>query len=149
MPYGDPSVPAVAVTVSVAVSIAVMTLYEPLGTAVWRELQRGFLLQLCLRNPACFPEDAGCVMTDLAEHRRNEALFFDGVQRLDYLYYAYECYVERGITRILKEVVEKQIKNLDTIAAELPGFEEVVWTLRLRDYFQGFVDRHPAHKAVR
>ncbi|MGC9605422.1 MAG: hypothetical protein ABSF56_01545 [Minisyncoccia bacterium] len=120
----------------------------PLGVAVWRELERSFLLQFCLRNPACFPEEARLVMTDLAEHRRNEALFFDGVQRLDYMYYAYECYVEHDIIRILVEVARNQIVELDAIAAELPGFDKVVWTLNLRDYFKGFVDlNHVAEKA--
>ncbi len=113
-------------------------LYEPIGDVFWKEMRRAFLLQFCLKNPPCFPADAKRVMEELARHNRDEALFFDGVQRLDYMYYALECFHERGIVRILKEVSEHQIDALDRIAKELRGFGKVVWTPEMSDYFRTF-----------
>ncbi|MFA6432768.1 MAG: hypothetical protein WCV82_03085 [Candidatus Paceibacterota bacterium] len=114
-------------------------LYEQQGPLVWKEMQRSFLLQFCLTNPACFPDDARQVMADLARTRRHEALFFEGVQRVDYLYYAYECFAEHGIVRILHEVANNQLDRLDTIADQLPGFRQVVWTAERSDFLNRFV----------
>lgn len=111
-------------------------LYKPLGFEVWEELQRSFLLQFCLENPACFPEDARGVMDWLATNHCNEALFFQGVQMYDYLFYAFECFAEHGAAEIMDEVSANQVPRLDRIANLLPGFREVVWTPERRLLFQ-------------
>jgi hypothetical protein len=115
-------------------------MYRPLGDDVWMELQKAFLLQFCLTNPKCFPPDARDVMSNLAKHCRHEALFFDGVQRLDYLYYAYECY-RRGLHSILQEVAYGQLKKIELVAAELPGFSEAVWTREVAGFFYYFANQ--------
>lgn len=115
-------------------------LYKGLGEEVWKELQRSFLLQFCIANPACFPEDARAVMSDLAVNRRYEALFFDAVQRLDYLYYAYECYT-RGLDRVLHEVAQTQIDKIEAIAPQLPGFDAAVWTEERAGFFKQFANQ--------
>jgi hypothetical protein len=117
-------------------------LYKALGKEFWKEMQRSFLLQFCLDNPSCFPEDARAIMEELSLTRRNEALFFDGVQRYDYLHYAYECFDKRGITKILADVAENQIERMDEIACELPGFDMVVWTPERRAFFRDFIAQH-------
>ena len=115
--------------------LAFESIYSELGDDVWPELQRAFLLQFCLTNPACFPDDARTIMGALAKEKRNEALFFDGVQRIDYLYYAYECHL-RGVHKILHGVAVRQVEKLDRIAQELPGFQKELWTARVSLFFK-------------
>ncbi|HEY4503612.1 MAG TPA: hypothetical protein VJJ28_00680 [Candidatus Paceibacterota bacterium] len=116
-------------------------LYRPLGKEMWDEMQRAFLLQFALKNPSCFPPEARRVMEDLSAKNCHEALFFDGIQRFDYLYYAYECKQERGISTLVKEVTENQFHLLENIAKELPGFSKVVWTTKVRNYFRAFLSK--------
>lgn len=110
-------------------------LYKDSGNYVYKEMQYAFLLQFCLKIPQCFPGDAIFVMTMLARNRQTEALFFQGVQMMDYLFYVYEQWIENGISEILDEVSSHQVPKLDCIAAELEGFEEVVWTPERRSEF--------------
>jgi hypothetical protein len=118
--------------------VAFRKYYEPLGKAVWSEMRRAFLLQFALDNPPCFPREARTIMRELAKTKRREALFFDGLQRLDYLFYAYECHVERGVTGVLTEVTRNQYSKLNAVADELPGFGSVVWTPSMRKFFGRF-----------
>lgn len=114
-------------------------LYKPLGRKVWIEMQRAFLLQFALKNPSCFPAEARRVMKESQEKNYYEALFFDGVQRMDYLYYAYECYQECGISILMREVTQNQFHILEDIAYKLPGFSQIVWTPKVRRYFKTFI----------
>lgn len=113
-------------------------LYKPLGEVIWKEMQKAFLLQFALENPKCFPGDAQEVMSWLTMCKRKEALFFDGVQRLDYLYFAYECWKERRNKTLISEVSHGHTAKLDAVARELPGFEKVVWTPEVRKFFTEF-----------
>jgi len=110
-------------------------LYKPLGPVVWTELQRPFLLQFCLDIPECFPEDAREIMSQLAKENLHDALFFQGVQMYDYLFYAFECFAEHGIAEIMDDVSANQVPKLDKIASQLPGFRKVVWTEERRHFF--------------
>jgi len=114
-------------------------LMKPLGNEYWKEAQRAFLLQFCLKNPECFPEDARVVMADLAAGNREEALFREGIQEFDYFYSAYEFWVESGVHEILYDVARHYMESLDAIAAELNGFKEVVWTPERRAFFVEFI----------
>ena len=110
-------------------------LYKPLGRDVWTEARRCFLLQFAVANPKCFPEEARLVMQELYEKHFHEALFFDGVQRLDYLYYAYEGFAVHGNETILNEVSSNQFDRLERISKLLPGFRRVIWTNERRNFF--------------
>lgn len=116
-------------------------LYRPLGNTVWTELQKAFLLQFCLSNPDCFPDDAREVMRHLATDHKNEALFFDAVQRFDYLLYAFECFAEGGVLEILHKVSNSQCDKLDEIAGLLPALQKVVWTQERAVFFKQFKDQ--------
>jgi len=122
--------------------IAYEDLCSPLPESVWKELQRAYLLQHCLKNPECFPSDAREVMAGLKESYRNEALFFQGVQDFDYFYSGYESYVEGGVTDVLLDVAKNHLAILDEISSELPGFSQVVWTPKRRSFFKQFFERH-------
>jgi hypothetical protein len=114
-------------------------LFKPLGRKVWKEVQEAFLLQFALGNKACFPDDAQKVLTELYLGKRNEAVFFDATQRLDYLYYAYECYQKRRVKTVLTEVTRNQFKHLEKAAETLPGFGKVIWTPKHRKFFKRFL----------
>jgi hypothetical protein len=114
-------------------------LCRPLGKSEWLELERSFLLQFAIENPSCFPAHARKVMDALAKEKRNEALFFDGVQRFDYLHYALECLVERNVPDVLATISPRQCEKLDSIAKELPGFSEVIWIPRRAKFFRKLI----------
>lgn len=122
-------------------------LYGHVDRIVWESKQRSFLLQFCLKNPECFDTEARAVMTELAKTKRNEALFFRGMEMLDYLYYAYENGALGKVPDILKEVSANQVANLDRIAEELPGFSAVVWTPEIRTFFAGAAGLSPKQDA--
>ncbi len=114
-------------------------LCKPLGKEVWPELRRCFLLQFALTNPKCFPENARCILAQLRLEKFREAVFFDCIQRLDYLYYAYECYCKRHVKTTLTEVTRNQFASIDQGAAMIPGFRKVIWTDKRRKFFSQFL----------
>ena len=113
--------------------------YKNLSTLVWKEAQRCFLLQFVLTNPKCFPTDARKVMSGLARSHYNEALFFQGVQHIDYLFYAYECFCDHGEKMVIKEVMKHSIAMLERVSDELPGFNKILWTPKIKNYFTKMV----------
>lgn len=121
--------------------LAFRDMYHPLGPKIWRAKQMSFLLQTCVNNPECFDNDAREVMSMLAKTKRFEALFFKGIEMLDYLYYAVEG-SDAGAHGLVQEVATHHVHKLDEIAEEVPGFERVVWTPELREHFMGVVSEH-------
>lgn len=117
------------------------SLMKPLGSQMWAEQQKAFLLQFCLKNPACFPKDARKIMSKLARTKKNEALFFDGVQRLDYVFYAYECHANHDATMVLEEVLGDQFPKLENIRKQFPEFGKVAWTAQKRKFFSQFLKK--------
>ena len=115
--------------------LAYREVHEPFGEPEWSRLQQAFLLQSCLKNPGCFPEDTRAIMAELARTHRQEALFFRGIEVLDYLYYAYEGWTNQGIEEILGSVSRRQMPELDKIAMELPAFGQAIWTPDVREVF--------------
>jgi hypothetical protein len=113
--------------------------FRPLGRVVWPEMRRAFLLQFALTNPSCFPGEAREVMADIANRNRREALCFQGIQELDYIYYAYECYREHKISFVISDIIANRLKQLDMVAKELPGFAEEIWTRKRRQFFLKFL----------
>ena len=113
--------------------------YEMLGPA-WRSLHAAFLLQFCLKNPECFPEDAREIMERLSATHRYEALAFEAIENWDYLLYSFEQYLERGNEKILVQVFRNQAPILNRLAAELPGFA-AIWTPELSAWSKNFLAR--------
>ncbi|MCX6716230.1 MAG: hypothetical protein NT077_04465 [Candidatus Taylorbacteria bacterium] len=101
---------------------------------LWTVYQEAFLLQTCLRNAECFPAEARAIMARLAVEKKLEALFFKGIEMLDYLYSAYEGTVERGVKEMLPCVSARHVSMLDQIAIEFPGFGQVIWTQQVREF---------------
>ncbi len=119
--------------------LAFKKLFQLLGTMVWSELERAFLLQFALDDNNLFPSEALAVMADLRKNRRNEALAFDGIQSMDYIYYAEECCDRGDVSVVLEEVVTNQWEKMNRIATLLPGFPDVVWTPERRKYFSKYL----------
>ena len=68
------------------------------------------------------------IMKKLAKENKTECLLFEAIEKLDYILYAIEQYLERGNRKILVQVVRNQSPHMDKLASEIPGFRENVWT---------------------
>ncbi len=104
--------------------------------------QRAFLLQFCLKEWGHFPRETRSALKELAEQHRTEALFFEAVERWDYVIYALEQFQERGNKVILIQTLRHQVQHLDRLARDLPGFGDEVWTEDVRAWFQALLDQH-------
>jgi len=128
--------------------LAFEALYSKLDRRMWEDAQRCFLLQFALKNPKNFPAEARKVMGNLAHRYKNEALFFQGVQYVDYLFYGYECYHERGVREVLEDVTLSSFTHIESIASELFGFDKVLWTPERRAYFAQFLKSKPVSNST-
>ncbi|MFZ5365501.1 MAG: hypothetical protein ACOZBH_04910 [Patescibacteria group bacterium] len=125
--------------------LAFIERYRSLPTAVFDHYNRAFLLQYCLEldKHQGFPIEAQCVMAELAETKRYEALAFHAIEIWDYLLYALEQYqtVENGY--ILHIVISGHFDQYEKLCLELPGFEHVFWTADVRAWCLRFLREHP------
>ncbi|MDP2838082.1 MAG: hypothetical protein Q8O53_02295 [Candidatus Moranbacteria bacterium] len=120
--------------------------YSVFPTDLFCEFQRAFLLQFALKCPASFPTGACIVMDQLAATKKTECLAFDAIERWDYVLYALEQFLERGNEKILLQVMRHQKPHLDRLVGELPGFGDEIWTVSIRQWFDGFlVQNQGAH----
>ncbi len=124
-----------------------MELCGGLSTPAWRTFQRQYLLQHALDNPRCFPKDARRVMHELKRNHLNEALFFQGVQMVDYILFGLEGYRERKKPDLVAELATAYRQPLEKIARRLPGFREVVWTKERADFFSSFIGKSHRFKS--
>lgn len=108
---------------------------------VYPFFERAFLIQFALKAPTSFPPDAQRVMSTLAERNKTECLFFDAVERFDYLLYALEQYEERGNTKILVHVLRKQLPHLSRLVGVLPAFSSI-WTPDTESLCKAFLAEH-------
>jgi len=105
---------------------------------VYPFFERAFLIQFALKAPKSFPPDAQRVMRMLVRENETECLFFDAIERFDYLLYALEQYEERGNTKILVHVLRKQLPHLRRLADVLPAFSNV-WTPNTESLCKAFL----------
>ncbi|MFZ1720722.1 MAG: hypothetical protein WAU28_05285 [Candidatus Moraniibacteriota bacterium] len=122
--------------------IAFQKRYSSLDAGLYRDFERAFLLQFSLKNSTAFPESARSIMNNLAVQNRNECLVFDIIERLDYILYAFEQYVDRGNVKILVQTLRHQMSHLDRLSVDVTGFGEVIWTQDVRESFQVFLQKH-------
>ncbi|MFA6315374.1 MAG: hypothetical protein WC648_03365 [Candidatus Paceibacterota bacterium] len=113
--------------------------FEALGIELWSEYHRCFLLQWALEDHPDLPPDARKILLTLRNSNQAEALFFEGLQKIDYLYYAVECEKEHGINRVLQDITKQHFGRIEEISEELRGFGEVVWTTKRRLYFESYL----------
>lgn len=114
---------------------AFRNLFFPLGEDFWNDAHRHFLLQYVRKDHGFLPDDAKAIVQELALDKHMEAAVWDGIERIDYLYYAYECSREHHEQLVIGEVVERQFAKIDEIARLVPGFGPVVWD-KHRVYFR-------------
>ncbi len=119
--------------------------FSTLDKTVWVAMHRAYLLQTALKVPRIFPKDARKIANDLRRHKYFEALAFQGIQVMDYLYYAEEC-ATRNVVEVLEDVASSALPQLDQIAKKLPGFTKTVWTPERRAYFERYIQRVPTSR---
>jgi hypothetical protein len=81
-------------------------------------------------------------MVELVARFPMETLAFEGIERWDYILYALEQYRERGNEKILVQTLRHQIKPLNVLARELPGFGDVIWTTDILSWAHQFLASH-------
>ncbi|HEU0051306.1 MAG TPA: hypothetical protein VFQ60_04620, partial [Patescibacteria group bacterium] len=86
------------------------------------------------KNPVSFPDDARQIMNSLTQKYPVEISLFAALERLDYIIYAIEQYIDRGHSDILLEVLYRSMPHVDAYAKTIPGFTETVWTDAFRDW---------------
>lgn len=122
--------------------IAFQKRYKALDSELYQEFERAFLLQFSLKNSTAFPESARSIMSNLAVQNRNECLIFDIIERLDYILYAFEQYVDRGNVKILVQTLRHQMSHLDRLSLDVTGLGEVIWTPLTRESFESFLRQY-------
>ncbi len=93
--------------------LAFMDFIKDLPEPILLNYQRAFLLQFCLDDPDCFPDEAREIMAELKKEKYQEAILFKFIENLDYLLYAIEQYQEQGYTPILISVLTNTKPNFD------------------------------------
>jgi hypothetical protein len=116
--------------------------YQSLDSFSFHALHRAFLLQYARKNPAVFPFEARCIMSDLATNFSMEVLVFEAIERWDYVLYALEQYHDRGNEKILVQTLRHQIEPLNFLARELPGFGDAIWTADIFSWAHQFLVNH-------
>lgn len=118
--------------------VAFMDFIKDLPLEVIIKFERAFLLQFCLKDPNIFPERARPIMAELKEHHSAEAMIFAALERLDYILFAYEQFVNIGDNIILTHVLRNQLSEMEHYAKEIPGFNEI-WTPEMNEWAKTFL----------
>ena len=114
---------------------AFVKLYQKTSPDVFDYLHKAFLLQFAFKDPEDFPSSARTEITELRKTKRNEALCFEAIERLDYVFYAIEQATEKNNTKILIQTLRHQLSHLNKLNQELPGFE-TIWTEEISQWAQ-------------
>jgi len=110
------------------------------GLIEWQQMMcRAFLLQFCLNGNALLPQE---ILTDLKSNKRMEALLFNAIERWGYFIYALEQYLCFSSPIFLLDVFGRNTSHYDSLAAELPGFAEEIWTAEVRAWRLNFLSQH-------
>lgn len=95
------------------------------------ELHKAFLLQFILGDVSHFEQDpeAFAIIQDLQHYSLLEARLFNALERLDYIYYAWQAYEDTGDVVILTHVLRRHVPKLKECASGMiDGFSKVMWT---------------------
>lgn len=109
----------------------------------FRLFQRAFLLQFALSKPKSFPADARKIMADLVHRKRYEALAFKALENWDYFMYAVEQYQEKKNLLLLPHIIKHHCEIFNELARDLPGFGQMMWTKKMREWCVKFKEDHP------
>ncbi len=112
--------------------------YKPLlERKVWEHVHAAYLLQYCTKDVSKFPKEARGIVQGLLHSKKDEALLFDLVERVDYMLYAIEQYdalkeknPKEGL-RILQEVWQvRQRSPILNLREKILG-SELIWSNEL------------------
>lgn len=104
-----------------------------------QQMIRAFLLQFCLNGNDLLPTE---ILVELRQQKRMEALFFAAIEKWGYLLYAMEQYFCFSSPIFLLDVFTRNTSRYDSLAADLPGFAEEIWTDEVRAWRLDFLSQH-------
>lgn len=122
--------------------LAFIAFISNLPKPLFTQYQRAFLLQFCLENAECFPEEAREIMANLKKNKYREAVFFQFIEHWDYLLYAVEQYQERKNTEILAEVIERSRRMTNDFKETIPELFEVFLDPATLAWEEEFLKQH-------
>jgi hypothetical protein len=108
--------------------------FQHLSPAVYEYLEYAYLIQFALKDSGLFPEDARKVMTEIRKDHMREAMLFRALEGWEYIFYAYEAYLDHKDAYILYDVVESQLKKLQHAARDIAGFRLEIFTKEFEDW---------------
>jgi hypothetical protein len=121
--------------------LAFKHLYQNLPLIVYHELEKAFLLQFALKNSDKFPLKAQEKMKILRREKRFEALAFEAIERLDYVFYAFDQFSENDNKEILVQTLRHQLSHLEYLGEKLPGFCNI-WSWAESDWTRDFLEKN-------
>ena len=103
-------------------------------------LEKIYLLQFCLGDVSAFPSAQQKIMRRLAYRYKPEALMFQVITFLDYLFYAEEQYVRFGKDShgLIHEVTTAVVPLIEQLVPQIPGLD-TLWTPKAKEHFSQFI----------
>jgi len=116
--------------------------FRSLPPKIFDQFHRAFLLQFAHKDHARFPEEARAILTDHAANRALENLVFQAAEIWGYLLFTFEQYRDRGNRHMMANMLLNHLDEMDRLAAQLPGFKEVIWTPEIRNWATEFIKQN-------
>jgi hypothetical protein len=103
----------------------------------YKRCLRAFLLQFCFNEEIkklLQAENGNTIdhIVWLEQNRRDEALLFEGLEKIEYILFGIKQFLHRNILDVAVSTIDHHLESLDKICQELPEFK-LIWTDDLRD----------------
>lgn len=122
--------------------LAFMEFTQDLPEPILLKYQRAFLLQFCLDDSDCFPDEAKEIMAKLKKEKHQEAILFKFIENLDYLLYAIEQYQKHGYTPLLMNVLTETKPNFDFCKRANPELFQIFFDPTTKLWIQRFLEQN-------
>ena len=120
--------------------------FSHLEKKVYNHLLRIYLLQFAHKSNealALFPQEALEIIIDLRRRNPIEVALFPALEHWEYLFYAYECYLDKKDDVIFVNVLRSQVPRLQKHAEDIRGFRDVLFPKCFEDRLVEFInERH-------
>lgn len=108
-------------------------------------LHRVYLLQFCSKSKELIsqlPSNAQMIVRDLQMSHPYEVNLFPALEHYEYMYYAYEGFLNHKDEIILTNVLRSQFPRLVKHSQIIPGFKEVLFPQHFEDAARDFLEKH-------
>ncbi|MCX6755725.1 MAG: hypothetical protein NTX85_00045 [Candidatus Nomurabacteria bacterium] len=106
---------------------------------------KAYLLQFCHKDDqylSVFPESSMEVIKNIRIAHPYEVSLFPALEQWEYLFYAYEGYIDKQDISIFVNVLRNQVPNLQKHAKNIHGFREVVFPIHFEEKLLSFMNEY-------